>query len=86
MCWDNAAMREDRRQAYFDSILMTVSEAGGQITRRKLITLVAADLPDMGDTAWHVDRMVVAMVRGHCLVREGGRLRLNSRPDDQLNR
>jgi hypothetical protein len=86
MCWDNAAMREDRQQAYFDSILMAVSEAGGRVTRRELVALVASDLPDMGDTAWHVGRMVGAMVRGHCLVREGDAVRLNSRPDDQLNR
>jgi hypothetical protein len=83
MCWDDAAMREDRQQAYFDSILMAVSEAGGQLTRRRLIALVAKDLQDMGNTAWHVDRMVGVMIRGRCLIRKKGVLTLNSAPGAQ---
>ena len=86
MCWSKAAIRADRQQAYFDSILMTVSDAGGRITRQELIALVAVDLPNMGNTAWHVDRMLGAMVREHCLIREGETFRLNSHPDAQLNR
>ena len=86
MCWDKAAIREDRQQAYFDSILMIVSESGGEVTRQQLIEQVSADLPHMGNTALHVDRMVRAMVEGRCLVWDGEKLRLNSRPGDQQNR
>ena len=86
MCWDTAPMREDRQQAYFDSILMAVSEAGGRLTRRELIALVADDLPAMGNTAWHVDRIVSAMIRGRCLIRKDGVISLNSSPDAQRNR
>ena len=86
MCWDNAAMREDRKQAYFDSILMAVSEASGDLTRPRLIALVAKDLPKMGNTAWHVDRMVSTMIRGRCLIRTNGLLSLNSSPDAQRYR
>jgi hypothetical protein len=86
MCWDNAAMREDRKQAYLVSSLMTVSEASGHLTRQRLIALVAKDLPAMGNTAWHVDRMVSTMIRGRCLIRKNGLLSLNSSPDAQRNR
>jgi hypothetical protein len=79
-------MREERQQAYFDSILMTVSEAGGSLSRQKLIRLVATDLPAMGNTAWHVDRMVATMVRDRCLIRRDGVICLNSPPGAQLNR
>jgi hypothetical protein len=44
MSWDKAAMREDRRQRYFDAILWAVSEAGGLLTRKRLLTLVAKDV------------------------------------------
>jgi hypothetical protein len=86
MCWDTAAMREDRQQTYFDSILMAVSEAGGRLTRQELIALVAEDLPAMGNTAWHVDRMVCAMIRGRCLIRKDRAISLNSSPGAQRNR
>jgi hypothetical protein len=79
-------MRADRQQAYFDSVLMAVSEAGGGLTREELIAIVAKDLPGMGDTAWHVDRMVAAMVRERCLVRKAGVITLNSSPGAQRNR
>jgi hypothetical protein len=86
MCWDKAAIREDRQQAYFDSILMAVSEAGGQLTRQRLLALVARDLRAMGNTAWHVDRMVSTMIREGCLIRKKGLLSLNSPPDAQRTR
>lgn len=80
MSWDNAAMREDRQQAYFDSILMAISDAGGPLTREELIAIVAEDLPRHGNTAWHVDRMVAAMIREKCLVRKNDSLSLNHAP------
>lgn len=86
MSWDKAAMRESRKQAYFDSILMAVSDAGGGLSRKRLIERVREDLPHMGDTAWHVDRMVSTMIRERCLIRKGGLLSLNSPPDAQRNR
>jgi hypothetical protein len=86
MCWDTAVMREDRQQAYFDSILMAVSEAGGRLTRRKLLAIVTKELPRMGNTAWHVDRMVSAMIRGRCLLLKDGAIVLNSTPGAQQYR
>ena len=84
--WDGAAVREGRKRAYFDAILVAVSEAGGSVPRDRLIATVAGWLPGMGDAAWHVDRMAAAMVRAGSLVREGGRFSLNSPPGAQQNR
>lgn len=86
MCWTKAAMREDRQQAYFDAILMNVSETGGNITRERLIKKVARELKKMGDTAWHVDRMVATMIRGRCLVRKKDKIALRTVPGAQTFR
>lgn len=86
MSWSKAAMREERQQAYFDSILMIVSESSGGITRKQLIKKVARDVRNMGNTTWHVDRMVSTMLREKCLVRKGELLALNSTPGAQQNR
>jgi len=86
MSWDKAAIRESRKQAYFDSILIAVSDSGGGLSRMRLIERVRDDLPQMGDTAWHVDRMVATMIREKCLIRKNGLLSLNSSPGAQKNR
>jgi hypothetical protein len=86
MCWSKAAMREERQQAYFDSILMIISESSGGISRQQLIKKVARDLRKLGNTNWHVDRMVSTMLREKCLIRKGELLALNSFPGAQQNR
>lgn len=86
MNWTKAAMREERQQAYFDSILMIISESGGGINRKQLIKKVARDIRNMGNTAWHVDRVVSTMLREKCLVRKGDLLALNSTPGAQQTR
>lgn len=89
MSWHTAAMREDRKQPYFDAVLLSVSELSGQATRDsllKLVTEMLAEESDMGNIAWHVDRMVAAMLRDGSLARRGGRLTLTAPPGAQQSR
>ncbi|HVJ87533.1 MAG TPA: hypothetical protein VM452_17875 [Caulifigura sp.] len=86
MSWTKASMRKDRQLAYFDAVLMAVSDAGGGLSRSKLIRQVAREVRGKGDTAWHVDRMVATMLRERDLVRTNGLLSLNTSPGAQQNR
>ena len=78
MCWEKAKIRKERQQAYFDAVLITVSELGGNVSRKQLIKEVRKIVSEMGDVAWHVDRMVATMIRGKSLVRVGDRLLLKT--------
>ena len=71
MCWSKATLREDRKQASFDSILRIASESGSGLNRQQLIKKVARDLQKMGNTAWHEDRMLTTMLLEKCLIRKG---------------
>lgn len=85
MCWTDIPIRADRRQLYFDALLMAASEAGGPLTLDAFVAEVAQtieDLPRAGNIRWNTARALAAMVRFGVLRKAGVcEYRLNAAPE-----